>query len=491
MVSPMTVMPKTPEDNTESLREALLDLERSKQIEQETRIESEYILICLNALARVGLHSNALPILLEELKPVFEYEQAFVLVANPKDLDHFTVTASTDPCFHQSRWSSEWLSSKVSVRKPLIAFNIRTVPVWQQQDPTIQQRVNSALHIALRPLPRPAYLICTHSQIGFFDHKHSRRAIRFAPMAAQALLNIESTEELSKINQRLKQEVEERRKTQQELVEVQAKLIATARQAGKAEIATNVVHNIGNVLNSVNIGSTELKKQLDSMPLKYLSRMAEMVSEHQDLLDGHEKMKLLPSVIEKLTNNLERQHQACSDELSKLQSHVEHIAHIVKLQQESAGYQAVLETVNLADVINSAITINFGRQDEIETIVVKNYESSISCRLDKHKLLQILVNLLSNAKHAIAHLPTHEQQIELGLEVMDDVAYFRVKDNGEGIVSEEMEKIFGHGYSNRPEGHGFGLHASALNATQLGGQLKAHSPGRDQGAEFVLSIPLK
>lgn len=490
MVTASTCPPAAPEDNTESLREALLDLERSKQIEQETRIESEYILACLNTLARVGLQSNALPTLLEELKPVFEYEQAFVLVANPKNLDHFSVTASTHPCFEQSQWSSEWLSSRVSVRKPLIAFNIRTMPMWQQQDPAIQQAVSSALHIALRPLPKPAYLICTHSQVGFFDHRHSRRAIRFAPMGAQALLNIESTNELAAINQRLQQEVEERRKTQQELVEVQAKLIATARQAGKAEIATNVVHNIGNVLNSVNVGSEELKRQLDSMPLKYLRRMTEMVAEHQALLDGHEKMKLLPSVMEKLTTNLEQQHQTCGDELSKLQSHIEHIANIVKLQQESAGYKAILETVDLAAMLDSALSINFDCQQQIETIIVKQYGSPIACKTDKHKLLQILVNLISNAKHAIAHVPPDEQHIELSLDVTHDMAEFRVKDNGEGIADEDIEKIFGHGYSNRPDGHGFGLHASALNANQLGGRLQAQSSGRGQGAEFTLTIPL-
>ncbi len=283
--------------------------------------------------------------------------------------------------------------------------------------------------------------------------------------------------------------VEKQRKAQQQLVELQAELIATARQAGKAEIATNVVHNVGNVLNSVNVGSEALQRQLKGMPLDYLRRMADMVAEHQLFLADHEKMKLLPSVIEKLTHNIEQQHQACCDELTTLQTHVEHIATIVKLQQESAGYQAMLETVELTALMESALTLSFNDSIEPEIRIEKHYEQPIHGVLDKHQVLQILVNLVSNAKQAIAQLPLGEGHLSLSIESNAEQILFKIKDNGEGIAAENIEKIFGHGYTTRAEGHGFGLHGSSLNAKQMGGCLTVVSSGPGQGAEFTLMLP--
>ncbi len=477
------------QNNTEHLREALLDLERSKQLEEETRIESEYILACLNALSRVGLDRNALRILLEELQPLFEYDEACVLVPDPEDPEHFIVTASTHECLQASRWPTHWIQSRITVDTPLLAFNVKALPMWQMQTEAMQRSVSSALHLALRPGPQPAYLICTHPQVGFFSHKHSKRAIRFAPMLAQALINIETTKELANINQRLQQEVEERRKAQTKLVEVQEELIATARQAGKAEIATNVVHNVGNVLNSVNVGSEALQRQLKGMPLSYLRRMADMVAEHQSFLSDHEKMKLLPSVLEKLTHKMERQNQICCDELTTLQTHVEHIANIVKLQQASAGYQEVREEVELTALMESALTLSLNDSAEKDIVIEKHYESPLHCSLDKHQVLQILVNLISNAKQAMAKLSGRRGCLSLDIECNADQILFKIKDNGEGIAIENIEKIFIHGYTTREEGHGFGLHGSALNAKQMGGTLTVASAGHDQGAEFTLMLP--
>lgn len=479
------------QQNTEGLREALLDLERSKRLEEETRIESEYILACLNALSRVGLDRNALRILLEELQPVFEYDEACVLVPDPEDPEYFIVTASTHECLQASRWPTPWLQSRVTVDAPLLAFNVQTLPMWQMQTEAMQRSVRSALHLALRPAPKPAYLICTHPQVGFFSHKHSKRAIRFAPMLAQALINIETTKELANINQRLQQEVEERRKAQTKLVAVQEELIATARQAGKAEIATNVVHNVGNVLNSVNVGSEALQRQLKGMPLTYLRRMADMVAEHQSFLADHDKMKLLPSVIEKLTHKFEQQHQGCSDELTTLQTHVEHIANIVKLQQASAGYQEVLEDVELTALMESALTLSCNDLSERDIVIDKHYQTPLHHILDKHQVLQILVNLISNAKQALMQLPAGEGHLGLSIEVNAEQILFKVKDNGEGIAAENLEKIFAHGYTTREQGHGFGLHGSALNAKQMGGTLTVVSAGCGQGAEFTLRIPAR
>ncbi|NJN23835.1 MAG: hypothetical protein HC810_04840 [Acaryochloridaceae cyanobacterium RL_2_7] len=417
----MTAQPipaSCPIETTEHLREALLDLERSKQIEQETRLESEYILTCLDALANVGLHKNALSILLEHLKPVFEFEQAWVLVPNQKDENCYIATESTEPQVLDTCWNGAWLNAKISVSQPLIAFNVAPLPLWQTQADWIRDEVKSALHIALRPQPNPAYLICTHSQIGFFTHKHCKRAIRFAPMAAQALFNIESTRTLSIVNSQLHKEVEKHCATQKQLLKTQEKLVSTAREAGKAEIATNVVHNVGNVLNSVNVGTQELQRQLQKIPIRYFRQMVEMVTEHQYLLEEHEKMKLLPSVIEKITGKLETQVQVCTEELKMLTHHVEHISKIVDLQQKSAGYKPLLEDVVLSEMIDSALQITLGAISPTDILVERNDKSAIVIKVDSQKLLQILINLVSNARQALMASDQANKLISIEVEAM-------------------------------------------------------------------------
>jgi signal transduction histidine kinase len=65
-----------------------------------------------------------------------------------------------------------------------------------------------------------------------------------------------------------------------------------------------------------------------------------------------------------------------------------------------------------------------------------------------------------------------------------------VSDNGVGIASENLTRIFNHGFTTRKDGHGFGLHSGALAAREMGGALWAQSDGPGKGATFTLELPL-
>ncbi|HEX5747505.1 MAG TPA: ATP-binding protein [Archangium sp.] len=65
----------------------------------------------------------------------------------------------------------------------------------------------------------------------------------------------------------------------------------------------------------------------------------------------------------------------------------------------------------------------------------------------------------------------------------------QVHDNGMGIAPEMLTRIFQYGFTTREEGHGFGLHSSALAAQELGGSLTVHSEGPGHGATFTLELP--
>jgi signal transduction histidine kinase len=105
-------------------------------------------------------------------------------------------------------------------------------------------------------------------------------------------------------------------------------------------------------------------------------------------------------------------------------------------------------------------------------------------------MLMILVNLVSNAKYAMDGVAPVERLLTVKLEQhAADRARIEIHDNGMGIAPELLTRIFQYGFTTREEGHGFGLHSSALAAQELGGTLTVHSDGPGRGATFTLEIP--
>ena len=126
--------------------------------------------------------------------------------------------------------------------------------------------------------------------------------------------------------------------------------------------------------------------------------------------------------------------------------------------------------------------------------VAKEFGDAPMVLLDKHLVLQILINLISNAKHAMSSVPDRSHQITLRMEIARPVEgprlRIRVEDDGEGIAPENLKRLFTHGFTTRKNGHGYGLHSCALAAKQLGGTVTAQSDGPGKGAVFTLELPV-
>jgi len=81
--------------------------------------------------------------------------------------------------------------------------------------------------------------------------------------------------------------------------------------------------------------------------------------------------------------------------------------------------------------------------------------------------------------------------IRAGLSPSDSSRFFiSVCDTGVGIEQENLTRIFSHGFTTKADGHGFGLHTSALAAKAMGGSITAHSEGSGKGATFIIELPL-
>ena len=287
----------------------------------------------------------------------------------------------------------------------------------------------------------------------------------------------------------------ELKEAERKIEEVQAQLLTTARLAGMAEIATNVLHNVGNVLNSVNVSAELIGAQLRTSKLKGLARSVELMDAHTgdlgEFLTQDAKGKLLPTYLRELARTLETEHESMMKELGALSRSVDHIKQVIATQQSYAGTPRVVESTTVDDLLDDALRMNADALTRHKVDVEKHCKTPPILLLDRQRVLQVLVNLISNAKQALGSLSDRRPLITLDAVLIEgSMLRITVADNGEGIAAENLTRVFSHGFTTRKDGHGFGLHSCILAAQEMGGSLQVHSDGPGQGASFILEIPV-
>ena len=276
----------------------------------------------------------------------------------------------------------------------------------------------------------------------------------------------------------------------------QEELMALSRRAGMAEVATEVLHNVGNVLNSVNVSVAVATNHLRRSRTGNLARVADLLKEHgTDLgrfMTEDPKGRQVPGYLEELSQHLAAEQSSALAELESLTEKIQHINEIVAHQQNHARTTAVIETLSVIDLVEEALRMNLGDAERHKIQVLREFGPAPSpiITIEKHKALQILVNLLSNAKNACLESDQPEKRLTARINNRDDRVQILITDNGVGIPSENLTRIFAQGFTTRKNGHGFGLHSSANAAKEMGGSLTAHSEGVGRGATFTLELPL-
>jgi signal transduction histidine kinase len=286
-----------------------------------------------------------------------------------------------------------------------------------------------------------------------------------------------------------------------ELEQAQAELVTSARNAGRAEIANNVLHNVGNVLNSINVSASTVRRTIANSKLAGLSRAVTLINEHEHDLarffETDSRGKALVTYLNEVVRALEAEQQEALGDLDRLTSSVDHITYVVATQQSHAGPSSVLETARPEEMVEEALRLSADRILRCAVTVVRRYGDVPATALDKQRLLQILVNLIGNAAQAMELVTGPERQLTVATALVPNIngngARLRisVQDQGEGIAPENLKQIFAHGFTTRKHGHGFGLHSSALAAMEMGGKLTVQSDGLGCGAVFTLELPLK
>ena len=289
------------------------------------------------------------------------------------------------------------------------------------------------------------------------------------------------------------EDITEQRRAEEELERVHKQLLVASRQAGMAEVATNVLHNVGNVLNSVNVSASMVSERIKRSKCAGLARVADLLTEHAgDLatfLSGAQG-KHLPVYLQELAAQLISERDAAVAELTAVRSNVEHIKEIVAMQQWYAKRGGITDTVDVRMLVEDSLRMNEGAFSRHGVTIVREFGDVPLVQVDKHKVLQILVNVVRNAKYACAEAAGGTKCVTVRVRAAHGSILLSVSDTGVGIPKENLERIFNHGFTTRADGHGFGLHSSALAAKQLGGSLRAESAGPGQGATFTLTLPL-
>jgi C4-dicarboxylate-specific signal transduction histidine kinase len=316
---------------------------------------------------------------------------------------------------------------------------------------------------------------------------------------AQALLHTAHEELEQRVAERtaaLRREVADREVAQRELAQAQQHMAETSRRAGMAEVANSVLHNVGNVLNSVNVSVTLLGEQLRHSPLSDLPRATALLQAHTDDLPHYLREdpqgRQLPGFLVLLGQHWEKRHGLMQQEAAELTRSVQHIKDIVARQQSLSGLSGVVSRVNVAEVVDEVLAIHRRKLDSAGICVSKEHVGTPDWNGDRAKFTQILLNLVMNAEQALTATPPGgaARCIELSSTLRDDGSLLvGVQDNGPGMPPGVLDRLFSYGYTTKADGHGFGLHASALAAQEMGGSLVARSAGPGQGASFILDLP--
>ena len=287
----------------------------------------------------------------------------------------------------------------------------------------------------------------------------------------------------------------ERREAEEALRLSQQKLLETSRLAGMAEVATGVLHNVGNVLNSVNVSAGLVVEKLRRSKAPKLAKAAALLTSHNgdlgEYLRSDPNGQKLPGYLAKLGEFFVAENTELLNEVDQLSRNIEHIKEVVAMQQSYAKVSGVFENLHAHQLVEDAIAMNMGAFVRHGVLVDRQFSAVPLIRVDRHKVLQILINLIRNAKYALDDVERTDKRMAIVIFAPNEGSvHIVVSDNGIGISPENLTRIFAHGFTTREGGHGFGLHSGALAARSMGGSITVESAGIGQGATFTLELPV-
>lgn len=294
------------------------------------------------------------------------------------------------------------------------------------------------------------------------------------------------------------EDITQRKESERALRVSQQQLLETSHQIGMAEMATGVLHNMGNALNSIGVSATVAAQKLGKLKVGGLTQAVGLMRAHEadlgDFITRDPHGRHLPEFLGRLAEHLAGEQSLVLEELGNLRKGVEHVNGILTVQQNYARMSSLTQAAAAIDLVEDALRMNAHSLEQHGVQVSRDYAPNLpEVTVQKHKVLQILMNLIRNARYACDASGSAEKRLTLRLNTAADGRHLRIEvaDNGIGIPSENLTRIFDHGFTTRKDGHGFGLHSGVAAAKEMGGSLTVQSGGAGKGATFILEFPLQ
>lgn len=303
----------------------------------------------------------------------------------------------------------------------------------------------------------------------------------------------ERTRDVEIKNELLTEEIEQRKKLEADAEEMHNQLIVSARRAGMADIATSILHNIGNAVNTTNTSIFMLNEKIQKSGLENLEKLYQLLEANKDNLGqffATEQGKQVIPFLNKLIESWDKEKQSMLEEVKSLTTNLSHVKEIIEKQNLLGTRLLVVEVVSMPSLIEDAISLCKVSSVKVPVEIIRDFKPLKKIVVDRVMLLQIIVNLIVNGLESVSESKRADKKIVISVFEKNAEYYaIEVKDNGRGISKENLEKIFLYGFTTKQKGHGFGLHNSALAAKDMGGKLEVASFGEHQGATFTLILP--
>jgi PAS domain S-box-containing protein len=290
------------------------------------------------------------------------------------------------------------------------------------------------------------------------------------------------------------QDITERKVMEEEKLQLHEQLLETSRRLGMAEVASDVLHNVGNVLNSINVSIGVVADLFKNSMVGDVARISQLFHQHREDLGSYfstnPKGKQIPAYLEKLSGQLVEEQRVAISELDRLRENAQHAQHCVASQQDLAKVQGITEPISVVELMDEALAVNHELLETQEIVVSREFDEIPQLIVDKHQVLEVLVDVIRNGCQAMAQVSPKQLIVRAKLiPGPPDSVCLEIQDSGVGIPTDDLTKIFGQGYNTRDGGRGMSLHNGALVAKNLGGALRAHSEGFGHGATFALELP--
>lgn len=269
--------------------------------------------------------------------------------------------------------------------------------------------------------------------------------------------------------------------------------VQLANESGKTEVIVDILHNIGNVLNSVNVSVVKIHEHLEDSKLNRLTDTLTLINENNinlgDYLQHDEKGKLIPTYLQKLSESLQQEQALILSETNQLEKRLEVINHILELQQDVNKATLYTKEERLDEMIETALDLLRSKIENRRIKMLLSIDKEMKIVCIRSTIIHVFVNLIKNAIESLEERKHEDGRIEIEAHQDNDHSIIEIRDNGVGIEASNIKTIFNHGFTTKPSGYGFGLHSCATTIQEIHGTIYAKSEGKNKGCAMVIIIP--